>query len=173
MNTRLFYTVILLISVLVPVTGANADTREGRIKDEKPVPASEDARVTRVLETAGISFRVDEDKDFHIVLELENGRSQQLWVKSVTNFSGQAEMREIWSYAYQHSSTDLPRNMLNRLLFDSNRRVMGAWVKQDEFVMYVVKLPADANATMLAEAIRESADIADYWERELSSGDTF
>jgi len=169
-TTRFFYLPLLLTSVLLFVSDVNA---EGRVKEEKPAPSSEDARVAEELNTAGIQYRVDEDKDFRIVLELAGGRSQQVWVKSVTNFSGQAEMREVWSYAYQHNDTTMPGNMLNRLMYDNNRRIMGNWVKQGQFMLYVVKLPADASSTMLAEAIQEAAEVADFWERELSTGDTF
>ncbi len=171
MITRFFYLPLLLASIVFSV--AHAETREGRVKEEKPAPSSEDMRVAEELTTAGIRYRVDEDKDFHIVLVLEGGRSQQVWVKSVTNFSGAAEMREVWSYAYQHNDTTMPGNMLNRLMVDNNRRIMGSWVKQGQFLLYVVKLPADANATLLAEAIQEAAEVADFWERELSTGDTF
>ena len=170
MITRLFFLPLLLASVLLFVSDVNA---ENRVKEEKPAPATEDARVAQVLDAAGVNYRIDEDKDFHVVLELDDGRSQQVWVKSVTNFSGEAEMREVWSYAYQHNDTTMPGSMLNRLMFDNNRPIMGSWVKQGQFMLYVVKLSADANATLLAEAIQEAAEVADFWERELSTGDTF
>ena len=46
----------------------------------------------------------------------------------------------------------------------------GAWAKQDEYAVFVVKLPADADAKALDDAIDAAITSADAMEAELTPG---
>jgi hypothetical protein len=47
---------------------------------------------------------------------------------------------------------------------------MGAWVKQDDMAIYVVKIPADSSKEQLDDAIDYAVKIADNMESLLTDG---
>ena len=59
----------------------------------------------------------------------------------------------------------------NDLLERSNLLKLGSWVKQDQVAMLVTKIPADASADELDEAIDLTATAADEVELDLTGKD--
>ena len=130
-----------------------------------------DPVVKAQLESKGTPFEVDEDGDFRIVVRLEDDRTQLVWVRSAVSETDFHKVREIWSPGYQSSTDQFPSSVANDLLSRSDELILGAWVKQDRVAMFVTKIPADASADALDEAIDLTAVSADATELDLTGKD--
>lgn len=133
--------------------------------------ATPDPVVKAQLESEGTPFTVDEDGDFRITVRLQDDRTQLVWVRSVVEETGSMRVREIWSPGYQTEGAAFPAAIANDLLERSHSLKLGSWVKQDKVAMLVTKIPADANATQLDEAIDLTASAADAVELDLTGKD--
>ena len=133
--------------------------------------ADHDAIIKAQLEAKGTPFEIDDDGDFRIVVNLGNDRTQLVWVRSVVEETDHQRVREIWSPGYQGKLDSFPASVANELLEDSHERKLGGWVKQERVAMFVIKIPADANADVLDESIDLAATTADEVELELTGGD--
>ncbi|MBE9013747.1 hypothetical protein IQ250_26520, partial [Pseudanabaenaceae cyanobacterium LEGE 13415] len=110
--------VTLLGVVAISTQTALAQTRN------TPTP---DARVKAALDKAGLKYEIDRDGDFKLVMELPNGRTQLVFVRSETQkLNDNFEIREIISPAYK-SNGELSKDIANRLLTDSARKKLGGW----------------------------------------------
>lgn len=132
---------------------------------------SADQRVKAQLDQKKTPYKIDEDGDFRITVRLESGRTQLVWVRSATEKAGTFTVREIWSPGYQSAQDDFSATIANLLLSKSDRLKMGSWVKQKNMAMLVVKIPADANADQLDDAVDFAATAADEMESELTGKD--
>ena len=133
--------------------------------------ASADPVVKAQLESKGTPFTVDEDGDFQITVQISEERTQLVWVRSAIEETGQYRVREIWSPGYQSEGASFPAAVANDLLERSHMLKLGSWVKQDQVAMLVTKIPADASASQLDEAIDLTASAADEAELELTGKD--
>ena len=59
-----------------------------------------DPRVKRMLDALELKYSSDDDGDFQVVVEFEDGRSQLAYINSDTQFMNDFEIRELWSVAY-------------------------------------------------------------------------
>lgn len=134
--------------------------------------ADADASVEARLKSLDYRYEVDEDGDFRLVFETgEKGeRSQLVYVRSVTESYGEHRIREIWAPAYEGAEAGFPAAIANRLLEDGHEKKLGGWTKQGRYAVFVVKLSADAPATLLRDAIEAAAESADAMEAELTPG---
>ena len=130
-----------------------------------------DPRVKAHLESKDIPFEIDEDGDFQIVVRLDDDRTQLVWVRSSVQDTDFQQVREIWSPGYQSATERFPAAIANDLMERSNELILGAWVKQDQVAMFVAKIPADASADQLDEAIDLAALSADEVELDLTGKD--
>jgi len=133
--------------------------------------ANHDAVVKAQLESKGTPFTIDDDGDFQITVRVDAERTQLVWVRSGVESTDHYKVREIWSPGYRAPSGDFSAAIANDLLERSNNLKLGAWVKQDDVAMLVIKIPADASADALDEAIDLAAASADAVERELLGSD--
>ncbi|WP_411831862.1 hypothetical protein [Pseudoxanthomonas mexicana] len=136
-------------------------------------PAAEnkaDPGIARQLEQLRYEYEIDEDGDYRLLMAVDedSGRSQWVYVRSTVEKYGEHRVRELWSYAYRANGSAFPSLVANRLLEASNNLIMGSWVKQDQSAVLVVKIPADADAEALDDAIVAAAQSADEMERELA-----
>ena len=60
--------------------------------------------------------------------------------------------------------------MANRLLAANQDNKLGSWAKQDEYAVFVIRLPADASTEQLDDAIDAAITSADEIEAELTPG---
>ena len=127
-----------------------------------------DTVVKAQLQSKSIKFTVDKDGDFDIVYNVHNGRTQLAYVRSVVNTYGTLKIREIWSPGYKGDSNDLPALIANSLLDKNHEVKLGAWEAQSNYAVFVVKIPADANADQLVDAIELAVNTADELEEELT-----
>ncbi|MBD9368337.1 YbjN domain-containing protein [Xanthomonas sp. XNM01] len=130
--------------------------------------AEPDHKIGKLLDGLGYEYEVDEDGDYKLVMALDEGRTQLVFVRSPVESYGQQRVREVWSPAYKSPTASFPAVVANRLLDASNQLKLGAWVKQDQHAVLVVKIPASADAKTLDEAITAAVTSADEMERELA-----
>ena len=135
--------------------------------------ATPDPVVKAQLERKGTPFEVDSDGDYAILVRIDDDRTQQVWVRSVIEKTNHQAVREIWSRAYQAEGDAFPARIANELLEHSNTLKLGAWVKNGDSAMMVIKIPADGSADLLDEAIDLAAVTADKMELELTGKDDF
>lgn len=144
----------LLALLLAPATAVAAPT---------PIEAH--------LEATGYSFEVDGDGDFVTVIGWsDDDRSQVVYVAGHTNPFGGTEVREVFSPVMRVPEGGLDRTVANRLLRDSQERVMGSWEVTGDMLLYVVKLPEDMGVEALQSALNAAAVLADNMENELTGG---
>lgn len=135
--------------------------------------ADADKTAGLALDKLGYEYEVDEDGDYKMVFDMDNDRSQLVFVRSTTEEFGKHHIREIWSPAYTSPGKQFPAAVANRLLEDSQDAKMGAWVKQDQTAMFVVKVDAKASPEALSDAIDAAIRTADEMENELTKQDEF
>lgn len=141
------------------------------VADAQSTDDGADAPVRARLDAMGTPYTVDEDGDFQITVDVGNGRTQLVWVRSVVETTDHHQVREIWSPGYRSETGSFSAAIANDLLERSHLLKLGSWVKQDDVAMLVVKIPADADADALDEAIDLAAAAADALERELMGSD--
>lgn len=136
----------------------------------KAAASKADPAIARQLDSLGLEHEVDADGDYQMVYELDDGRTQLVYVRSAVEHYGSLRVREIWSPGFQIKGGDFPAAVANRLLVDSNLAKIGSWVRQGDTAMYVVKIDADASADELSDAIDAAIRTADKLEQELTLG---
>lgn len=132
-----------------------------------------DAVVKAQLEKKATPYEIDEDGDFSIIVRIDDERTQQVWVRSVIETTDHQAIREIWSRAYRTDDDNFSPMIANELLEHSNTLKLGSWVKNGDSAMMVIKIPADASAEVLDEAIDLAAVTADKMELKLTGKDDF
>lgn len=132
-----------------------------------------DRAVGRVLDTLKYKYEVDSDGDYQLVFEMDDDRTQLVFVRSSVETYGSHHVREIWSPGYKSEGPQFSALIANRLLEDSNDSKLGGWVKQGDVAMFVVKVDADASAEVISDAIDAAAKSADAIELEMTSKDEY
>lgn len=151
---------LLFALLLVPAAAFSAD-------DKAPTP---DPLIGKQLDKLGYKYELDEEGDYKLTFGLDDDRSQLGFVISRTETYGKYRIREIWSPAYRAKDDALPGKIANRLLEDSQNNKLGAWVRQGNYAVFVVKIPADASAKELDDALTYALHVADKMEAELTPG---
>jgi hypothetical protein len=128
-----------------------------------------DPKVKAQLDAAGVKFEVDEEGDYKMVFEMDDKRTQVVFLRAPVETFGERRIREIWSPAYQ-GSDGIPADIANRLLDATMANKIGAWAKEGDFAVFVVKIDADATGEALRNSIEAAADTADAMEQELTPG---
>lgn len=153
MTTRILATLIAACVFSAPALAA-----------DKPDPL-----IKRHLEAKATPYEVDDDNDYSILVHMGDGRTQQVYVISDTNRVDGINVREVWSTGYQALEKGMiPAKVANRLLEHSHEVILGSWVKQDDYAVFVIKIPADASADQLDSAIDSAASTADALEKEFT-----
>ncbi len=132
-----------------------------------------DPAVRRLLDKLEYKYDVDEEGDYRLTFgldEKDDGRSQLVFVRSPVETYGAHKVREIWSPAYLSATDEFPAKVANRLLAATQESKLGAWAKQGRHAVFVIKLPADASAQELDDAVDAALRSADAMEHELTPG---
>lgn len=132
-----------------------------------------DAAVGRLLDSLEYKYEIDEDGDYRLVFDMDDDRTQLVFVRSTVETYGAHRVREIWSPGYKAAGPQLPALVANRLLEDANDSKLGGWVKQGDMAMFVVKIDANAKADVLSDAIDAAIKSADAMELELTAKDEY
>ena len=134
--------------------------------------AKADPQLKRQFDQLEYEYEVDEDGDYKLVFAVDDKdkRSQLVFVRSPVETFGKHRVREVWSPGYKSSTPEFPAKVANRLLEASDDSKLGAWVKQNDYAVFVVKIAADASNDELDDAITAAMLSADEMEAELSPG---
>ncbi len=160
----------LLAACALPSAAQGTEVERATEEPAQP-PATPDPRIRTLLEAHDTPFIVDDDGDYRILVEVADGRSQLVWVRSVVHETDEQRIREIWTYGYRSDERRIPANVANRLLSENFELILGAWARTEGNAVLVLKIPADADAKTLDEAIDLAASIGDRMEKRLVSGD--
>ncbi len=135
-----------------------------------------DGRVAALLKELDIDYETDADGDFQVMLEIMNGRYQQLVIKSETKRLGELEIRKLYSVGYQ-SRKPLSQKVANLLLGINQSSTVGAWQLMESggeyFAAYNAHLSADVDAPTLQTVLTAVAQSADSIEDYLTGQDNF
>ena len=142
---------------------------------ESPPLASGDPRVAAALKAAGLGYSLDEG-DFRLEYDVDQERSQRVWVASDTARIDQLEIRDVWSVAARGKG-EVPAEFARKLLAENVRMILGAWQvnqSQDEYlVVYSAQVDAAADAATLQKVIEVVMFSADRIEKQLGEQDAF
>jgi hypothetical protein len=136
-----------------------------------------DPRVARALDSLEIRYGIDSDGDFKFLFHLEDGRTQQGFIRSQTyDFMG-IEMREIFSVGLS-SSGSFDARTANLLLAENENVKLGAWSvasnREDKHLaIFTAKIAADLDGRALVGAILAVLNTADKMEKRLSGRDDY
>jgi hypothetical protein len=143
--------------------------------DATSTPTGADPRVVAALEAAGLEYSLDEG-DFRLEYDVDEARSQRVWVASETARIDRLEMRDVWSVAARGRG-EVPADLARLLLKENVRMILGAWQvsqSQDEYlVVFSAPVDAAADAATLQEVIEVVMFSADRIEKQLSDTDAF
>ena len=136
-----------------------------------------DPRVQALLEELELKYDIDNDGDFRVGFELEDGRAQLAFIRSETTQFGKFDIREIFSVAYI-SEGPLDRDLANALLIYNAHVKLGSWrVERQQnnqcVVAFAVQIAANTDAKSLYTALRLVIDTADNVENKLDEEDKF
>lgn len=136
------------------------------------IAAEPDPGIKKQLEELGYEYEIDTDGDYQLTFAVDgkDKRSQLVFVRSPVQTFGEHKVREIWSSGYKSQAKDFPAEVANRLLVATNVSKLGAWAKQDEYAVFVIKLRANASTRELDDAIDAAVRSADEMEAELTPG---
>ncbi|MBW3550667.1 MAG: hypothetical protein KY442_07555 [Proteobacteria bacterium] len=129
-----------------------------------------DPRIGAQLDERRYRYEVDRDGDYRLTVDLDQGRSQLVYVISAVERFGAHRVREIWAPAYRSDAERFPEEVANRLLEDAQMQKLGGWVKQGDVAMFVIKIAADASTRALDDGIDHAIRAADRMEIELTGG---
>jgi hypothetical protein len=138
-----------------------------------------DPRIKAALDKAGLQYEVTSDGDFKVVFKFEDKRTQLILINSNTERLKETnmEIREIYSVAYK-TSGNLPVEVANQLMKDSQKRKIGAWElintnSGTSLAIFDAKIGADISNDNLMKVMRLVAIRADNMEQELTGEDKF
>ena len=139
---------------------------------QTPAKATPDPTIKAHLEKLGMKYDLHDDGDFSVVFKYtdDGDRTQMVFVRSAVETFGTHRIREVWAPAYKSADGTLPVGVANRLLESSDQLKLGAWSKSDGYALFVVKIPADADADALKDAMDLAGVTADNMEAELTPG---
>lgn len=166
MRSALIFPAIALLSLCAPTAFAAAAADE-----EVETKTTPDPIVAQRLDAKKTPYTVDEDGDYRILVNVKDDRSQLVWVRSVVHETDEQKIREIWTYGLRSEDRSIPTHIANKLLSENMDLIVGAWARQEGNAILIIKVPADASADTLDEAIDLSATIGDRMEKELVTGD--
>lgn len=177
---KVFFILILLASAAVAEEAVVADAELATEAESETATATElevepphpvDERVRELLDELELNYDITDNNNFSLVFDFDGGRSQQVFIRSRTYTTHDMEVRDVWSTAYQHRTKYLPEYLERRLLMENFDHILGNWVRRNNDIVYMVKLPVDASAEALEVALYEASEFADELEAELHGND--
>jgi hypothetical protein len=164
------------IASIATFSMASAGAQPNRL-NEAGVKAA-DPRVRTALEQLKVPFTIDDDGDFVVQLKVgETDRSQVGYISSKTQKLENLEWRELFSFGQKVDGKIEPKTA-QKLLMSNAQMILGAWELVQEkgktgYVVFSVKIPADASPEAMLEAIDATLSSADEGEKELTGKDVF
>lgn len=136
---------------------------------------AEDVRVKTRLEAAKLKYQVDDDGDYQLVFDTENGRSQLVFINSKTSTVGSMEIRDVWSIAVRASN--IPPAAIRDMLSRNANYILGSWSMRTmgghETLIFTIPVNVTIPANELAYIAGIVAEVADEVEKELLGSDDY
>ncbi len=134
-----------------------------------------DPRVKTTLELMKSHYQLDNDGDYKVTVEFEDGRSQVAYICSETEFFDNFELREIWSISYI-SEGFLDIDTANYLLLENDKLQLGSWrlmeLKNNSFaVVFAIQVAADSDINSFNSALYTVLKVADDMEKRFTGKD--
>jgi hypothetical protein len=172
MQITRFVLLSLLLSLLqLPVAFGQIGAAE---EDAAP---NYDLRIRKQLEEADYKFDITSSGRFKLVFNLD-GRTQLVFVNSVTYEYQGMEIREISSPAMRLDADEDPSaEIANFLLGENSRKKLGAWqldtYNDGKLINFAVRVSAESSTEALVTFMQLCAYMGDGFEEEYSEEDTF
>jgi len=136
-----------------------------------------DARIERQLTNMNLQFDITPSGNFKLLFELDNSRTQIVFINSTTKMHEDAEVREISSPAKLiKNTTELSNEQLWMFLTENYNSTLGAWQMEpspDGWALhYTVKVPSLMPENRLMMYMILVAKTADDMEKKFSKDDT-
>jgi len=159
--TRNMMLVILALACAAPWTAA-AQTKG-------------DTGITAQLDRLGLKYTTTKSGNYSLTYDLDNGRSQVVYIMGSTENVDATEVRELWSRAGTFKDVPTADQMQN-LLEESGTKKIGFWALEEAddggyTVYFSVKVPLYLRDADLASLLEYTANIADQKEEELFNSD--
>lgn len=165
MNTR----TTLAACCLLMAAGAPGAARAGNA----------DASLGKKLDALGLKYEVDADGDYKLLFEVENGRSQIVWVRSPVETLGNMRIREVLSIAGKSPKPKSSEEVVSTAvvataaLLDASKKKLGGWVLKGaddtQTFYYVAQIPADVSGDDLKSVVVSVAQSTDGFEQLLET----
>ena len=168
---------VLLATLLLPaIASAQQVETTAAVEEDEDYSDRLDPRVAKALGDLKLGYEVDKKGDAKVILSFtdDGGRTQLVVVQSGTYQYRNNEFRDVFSAglkADEEKGLDLP--LARRLLEESSRSKLAFWGVEDAVVWSIARIPADAPADALKEAIDFVAVTADDLEKERVGTDEF
>ncbi|MFP4364078.1 MAG: hypothetical protein ACLFR1_09435 [Spirochaetia bacterium] len=134
-----------------------------------------DERMQQQLDSMEFSYEIDQNNDFRFLWQLEDERTQLLWISSSTYEYMGMEIREVWSPAIVFDGP-VPEDVANRVLQDSYNQIIGSWYSRTNeegasMLIFAAKIPAEASNEYLGATVSAVIHAADAMEAALTDGE--
>jgi hypothetical protein len=134
-----------------------------------------DPRVKRMLDALELRYSIDQDGDFKIIIEFQDGRSQVAYINSATQSIDDFELREIWSVAYI-SEGYLDIDTANTLLLKNHELKIGSWRLipaggNTYLAAFCVQIAANCDPNSFTKTLSIVLQVADTMEEKLTGAD--
>ena len=134
-----------------------------------------DSALSAQLDRLGLEYTVTKTGNYSVVFDLDDGRTQTVYIMGTTEKLDNAVVRELWSRAGTFESVPTADQMQN-LLEESGSKKIGFWALEESdsggyTVYFSVKVPTYLKDDDLASLLKYAANIADDKESELFSAD--
>lgn len=133
-----------------------------------------DPSVAKLLKKLDLGYTIDADNDYSVILQVGNGRSQQLLISSeVERYEG-LEIRRVMSAAYAAPTESFERQVAIDLLTHSQGQTLGSWELYTDgptsVALFVAKVPAKITHKQLQYVMELVVTTAERTEIALTDG---
>jgi hypothetical protein len=170
---------LALAALIVSASIAAQDAQSGAPASEGP-PGTQaekkgDARVEGALTRLGLRYTLTSSGNFAVVYDLQNERSQTVYVMAKTDMYNGVEIREIWSNAGVFDSEPKAETLL-QLMAESGKSKIGCWALEQledgkYLLFFSVKFPAAVGDEAYRMMLEFASAAADAREEELFGSD--
>ncbi|MGM9997985.1 MAG: hypothetical protein ACI38Q_01080 [Candidatus Bruticola sp.] len=134
------------------------------------------ARIEKLLEDAELTYDIDDDNDYNIVIDLsddddDEGRTQLVIVSCEKYEVSNNGPNMLHIYSKAANINDLSKSDFQELLEDSCSHNVGGWEIAGEALIFTAKVLDDIKADDLRSIIEYIAQVADEKEAEYSDED--
>ncbi len=173
-------TLLLKLGLIWCVAFAATAGLQAQDAETTAAAGSHDERIKKLLDEAELKYDIDEDGDFKLLFEYDDGRSQIVFINSQTESYQGMEIREIWAVGYvtpesTEGNEKVPSDVCENLIRANAKLKLGAWQVQTmgekEVGVFRAMITAEASRDVVVDTLRLVGISADEKEAELLKND--